>query len=106
MESIMSAGKAPGAEKIFGSIERAIERLQQKAAQPIESVAAFSALEKDAAAVGVQLKKLGSIVEGIGNMSMADKMDLLPPDLKKHIEDASAALATFSKAQAQAAQKT
>jgi hypothetical protein len=38
--------------------------------------------------------------------ALADKMDLLPPDLKKHIEDASAALATFSKAQAQAAQKT
>lgn len=106
MESIMSAGKAPGAEKIFGSIERAIERLQQKAAQPIESVAAFSALEKDAAAVGVQLKKLGSVVESLGNMSVADKMDLLPTDLKKQIEDVSAALVTFSKAQAQAAQKT
>jgi hypothetical protein len=28
MESVMAAGKAPGAEKIFGGIERAIERLQ------------------------------------------------------------------------------
>jgi hypothetical protein len=32
MESMMSAGKAPGAEKLFGNIEKAIDRLQQKAA--------------------------------------------------------------------------
>jgi hypothetical protein len=41
MQSIMDAGKAPGAEKVFTSIEKAIERLQTKASQPIESVAAF-----------------------------------------------------------------
>jgi hypothetical protein len=55
-------------------------------------------LEKDAASVGVQLKKLGSIVEDLGNMSLADKMDLLPPDLKKQIEDVETALMAFSKA--------
>lgn len=106
MESIMSAGKAPGAEKIFGSIEKAIDRLQTKASQPIESVAAFANLQKDAAAVGVSLGKLSSIIDNLGNMDVADKMDLLPPNLKKQIEDASAALVAFSKAQAQAAQKT
>ena len=39
-------------------------------------------------------------------MGVADKLDLLPPDLKKQIEDASSALAAFSKATAQAEQKT
>ena len=106
MESIMSAGKAPGAEKIFGSIEKAIDRLQTKASHPIRSIAAFANLQKEAAAVGVSLGKLSSIIDNLGNMDIADKMDLLPPNLKKQIEDASAALATFSKAQAQAAQKT
>jgi hypothetical protein len=41
MQSIMDAGKAPGAEKVFASIEKAIERLQTKASQPINSIAAF-----------------------------------------------------------------
>lgn len=106
MQSIMDAGKAPGAEKIFGSIERAIDRLQTKASQPIESVAAFASLQKDAAAVGASLGKLGSIIENLGNMDVADKLDLLPPNLKKQIEEASVALDVFSKAQAQAAQKS
>jgi hypothetical protein len=106
MQSIMDAGKAPGAEKIFGSIEKAIDRLQTKASQPIESVAAFANLQKDAAAVGVSLGKLGSIIENLGNMDVADKMDLLPPNLKKQIEDASSALTAFSKATVQAGQKT
>ena len=106
MESIMVAGKAPGAEKLFGTIERAIDRLQQKAAQPIESVAAFSGIQKEAAAVGASLNKLSGIIEGLGNLDLADKMDLLPSDLKKQIENASEALATFSKAQEQAAKKS
>lgn len=106
MQSVMDAGKAPGAEKIFGSIERAIDRLQTKASQPIESVAAFASLQKDAAAVGASLGKLGSIIENLGNMDVADKLDLLPPNLKKQIEEVSVALNAFSKAQAQAAQKS
>ena len=106
MQSIMDAGKAPGAEKVFTSIEKAIERLQTKASQPIESVAAFQNLQKDAAAVGVSLGKLGTIIDNLGNMGTADKLDLLPPNLKKQIEDASSALAAFSKATAQAEQKT
>jgi hypothetical protein len=32
MEALMSAEKAPGAEKLFGNIEKAIHRLHQKAA--------------------------------------------------------------------------
>ena len=106
MQSIMDVGKAPGAEKVFASIEKAIERLQTKASQPIESVAAFQNLQKDAAAVGVSLGKLGTIIENLGNMEVGDKLDLLPPNLKKQIEDASAALTAFSKATALAEQKT
>ena len=106
MQSIMDAGKAPGAERVFTSIEKAIERLQTKASQPIESVAAFQNLQKDAAAVGVSLGKLGTIIENLGNMGVADKLDLLPPNLKKQIEDASSALAAFSRATAQAEQKS
>jgi hypothetical protein len=79
----MDLGKAPGAEKIFSGIEKAIERLQTKASQPIESVAAFESLQKEAAAVNTSLGKLGITIEKLGNLSVADKLDLLPPNLKQ-----------------------
>ena len=106
MESIMSAGKAPGAEKLFGTVEKAIERLQTKASQPITSVAAFENLKKDASAVETALGKLGTVVGNLGNMSAADKLDLLPPDLKQKIAAANEALTTFAKTQADAAKKS
>lgn len=106
MQGIMTAGKAPGAEKTFSSIEKAIERLQTKASQPITSVAAFENLQKDAQAVGTSLGKLGTIVENLGKMGMADKLELLPPDLKQKITEANTALSNFSKVQSEAAKKS
>ena len=106
MQGVMNTGKAPGAEKIFGSIEKAIEKLQSKASQPITSIAAFESLQKDAAAVGTSLGKLGTIVEDLGKMGMADKLELLPPDLKQKITEANTALANFSKVQSEAAKKS
>lgn len=106
MQSIMDAGKAPGAEKIFTSIEKALDKMREKASQPITSIAAFESLQKDANAAGTALNKLGSIVDDLGKMSAAEKMELLPPDLKQKIADANTALGTFAKAQAQAAEKS
>ena len=106
MQGIMNTGKAPGAEKVFGSIEKAIEKLQAKASQPITSIAAFESLQKDAAAVGSSLGKLSTIVGNLGKMGMADKLELLPPDLKQKIAEANTALANFSKVQSEAAKKS
>lgn len=106
MQSIMDAGKAPGAEKIFGSIEKAIDKLQSKASKPIESLASFESLQKDAMDVSASLSKLGNLIENLGKMSTADKIDLLPPDLKKQVEGVSAALNNFAKVQGQASQKS
>lgn len=106
MQSIINAGKAPGAEKMFSSIEKALDKLQNKASQPIETVAAFESLKRDAADVGLSLGKLGAIIEKLGKMDLADKMDLIPPNLKKQIEDANKAIENFAKAEAQAAKKS
>ena len=106
MQGVINAGKAPGAEKAFSGIEKAIEKLQTKASQPITSIAAFESLQKDAAAVGTSLGKLGSIVENLGKMGMADKLELLPPDLKQKITEANTALSNFSKVQSEAAKKS
>lgn len=96
MESMMSAGKVPGAEKIFGNIEKTIERLQQKAAQPIDSTAAFNSLQKDVTSVGASFTRLEAIIESMGGMSLSDKMDLLPSELKSNIEKANTAFSAFN----------
>ena len=106
MQSIMDAGKAPGVEKVFTSIEKALDKMREKASQPITSIAAFESFQKDANAAGTALNKLNSIIEDLGKMSAAEKMELLPPDLKQKITEANAALGTFTKAQAQAAEKS
>jgi hypothetical protein len=56
--------------------------------------------------VSVSLSKLSGIVEELSGLSVADKMDLLPPDLKKKIESASAALKTFEESTQKAALKS
>lgn len=106
MQSIMDAGKAPGIEKVFTSIEKALDKMREKASQPITSIAAFESFQKDANAAGTALNKLNSIIEDLGKMSAAEKIELLPPDLKQKIADANTALGTFTKAQAQAAEKS
>lgn len=106
MQSVMDVGKAPGAEKIFASLEKAMDRLQQKAGSPITSLGDFASIQKDAQAVATQLSKLGGIVEGLANMGLADKMDLLPPDLKKKIEQAETALQAYTAATEKAAKKS
>ena len=106
MQHIMSSGKAPGAEKAFDGIERAIDRLQQKIAQPIDSLYAFKGIQKDAAAIGFSLSKLGEQIDNLSNLSEADKIDLLPADAKKRIQEVQTALAAFETTTAAAAQKS
>ena len=106
MQQVMDSGKAPGAEKIFTSIEHAIDRLRQKASTPITSAAAFSSLQKDTAAVSAQLVKLGGIIENLGDLSEAEKIDLLPADFKQRVKDAQAAVAAFATAYSAATTET
>jgi hypothetical protein len=56
--------------------------------------------------VGISLNKLSGIIEELSVLGLADKMDLLPPDLKKKIEEANAALQTFEQSTQKAAQKS
>jgi hypothetical protein len=70
----------PDANKIFGKIENALTRLQEKAATPITSAATFSSLEKDVASVRVGLSNLEKGLESFANASTADKLSILPPE--------------------------
>lgn len=53
MANLTASGKAPGIEKSFASIEKAVEKMKEKVATPIESAAVFGNLKKDVASIEV-----------------------------------------------------
>ena len=63
LEAAMNAGKAPGAGQAFEKIETLLSRLQEKASQPITSIAMFESIKKDAGKVDYYLNKLGLTIE-------------------------------------------
>ena len=97
LSAAMQAGKAPGAAQIFSSVEKALDRLQQKASQPITSAATFDSIQKDTIAAAQQLGKLEEIFSELASLSASEKIKLLPPDTKKKTLEALQALENFSK---------
>jgi hypothetical protein len=64
MAGITANGKMPEMTKQFLAIERSLTKLQEKAATPITSAAAFSSMQKDVAATKVAIEGLsGSITK-------------------------------------------
>jgi hypothetical protein len=95
LRSILAAGKAPGVEKTFEEIEKALGRLQQKTAQPIDSMAAFKGLEKDAALIGLSLTKLGKQITDLRNISEEDKLELMDESTKQRVVGIQKALEAY-----------
>ena len=98
MQGIIDTGKAPEVEKAFANITKAIDRLQQKSSTPINTLSAFDSLLKDSADITGQLGKLGQAIQRLYNLPDADKINLLPPNLKQSIHDAESAIISFSNA--------
>ena len=106
METILSSGKVPGIEKTFDSLEKSLTKLQEKASQPITTTHQFESLQKEANSVFTAFERLGNSIEALRSADFKGKMDLLPPDLKKKIEDIEKALTGFNKVQEQSKQKS
>jgi hypothetical protein len=106
MENAMAAGKAPGAEKAFASIESAIDKLRRKTSEPITSLAQFESVKKGAADVAFAITKLSEKAAALGNLSLEDKMDLLPKDLLAKINAAGKALEAYAAETEKASQKS
>ena len=106
LETVMKAGKAPGAAQIFSSVEKALDRLQQKTSQPITSAAMFDSIQKDTIAAAQQLSKLEEIFASLASLSANEKIELLPPETKQKVIEAFKALETFSNGVAEAKKET
>lgn len=107
MEGLMKNGNtSAGLEKSFSSIERALDRIKEKASVPVTGESTFTSLKKDAASIEVQLEKLGSSVSKFHDLSNSQKIELLPPELASQIQQAESALETFANSFAAATQKS
>jgi hypothetical protein len=98
MQSMMDAGKMPGAKKMFDGITRAMDDLQKRASVPITSEATFGALSRDLADARLQIHKLGDAIDAVRSLSEQDRLELVPPHLKTQIDSAVASLDKFGKA--------
>ena len=106
MQALIDSGKAPGAEKMFANITQALDNLQKRAAVPINSEATFGAMQKDVAAVGLQLDKLGTIIQNVRDMTISEKLELLPDGKRQEIEGISAGMLKLAEAVAKAGTET
>ena len=106
MQSLASSGKAPGIEKNFVAIEKTIDKMKEKASAPVESAAVFANLKKDAASIGVQLDNLFKTIANFSNLSDAQKLEFLPPDLISKIKAAESAITAFGESFAKASEKS
>jgi hypothetical protein len=58
MANMFRSGSMPELEKVFGKIDAALTRLQEKASAPVTSASVFSSMEKDLSSVRVGLSTL------------------------------------------------
>ena len=106
LTGVMGSGNAPGIEKTIGNIEKAIGRLQEKAAGPITSESTFGSLQKESTAIGLRLQELTKQIGGLANLSKSERFELLPPDTQKKVEGATSAVAAFTAAREKAEKKS
>lgn len=106
MAGITANGKMPEMEKQFLAIERSLTKLQEKAATPITSAAAFGSMQKDVAATKVAIEGLSGSVTKLQTASTGEKLQFIDPNMLKTIQAADVALDAFGVATSEASKKT
>lgn len=106
MAGLTANGKMPEMDKQLQAIERSLTKLQEKAATPITSAAAFGNMQKDVAAAKVAIEGLGGSVTKLQTASTGEKLQFIDPNMLKTIQAADSALDTFGVAVSEASKKT
>jgi hypothetical protein len=89
-------GANPQMVRSFELIEKSIDKLKTKAAQPITTASMFSGFTKETANITLQLDKLLQSITDIVNSTDGEVLDLLPPDTLNKINSVIGALNTFN----------
>ena len=98
LSSLGGSNFAAGMEKKITNILSAIDKLQKKAGQPIDSKATFSSLEKGFNSVIFDAKNLLGELDKITTLTTKEKISLLPEDEAKKLRDAISAAQDYEKA--------
>ena len=98
LSSLGGSNFAAGMEKKITNILSAIDKLQKKAGQPIDSKATFSSLEKGFNSVIFDAKNLLGELDKIATLTTKEKISLLPEDEAKKLRDAISAAQDYNKA--------
>ena len=98
LSSLGGGNFAAGMEKKITNILSAIDKLQKKAGQPIDSKATFGSLEKGFNSVIFDAKSLLGELDKIATLTTKEKISLLPEDEAKKLRDAISAAQDYNKA--------
>ena len=98
LDRLGDSGFSIGLNKKINSILSQLEKLQRKAAQPIDSKATFQSLEKGFGGIVVDAKNLLNELGKISNMTSREKLSLLPEDEAKKLKEAMGAVQDYTKA--------
>ena len=77
-----------GLEKNFEAIQKALNKLQNTASQPINSISDFEKAKREARDVTEKISNLGSTIANLQRLSNSEKISLLSPAEIKNIEEA------------------
>lgn len=98
-------GKIAGANQMFRTMENSIDKLREKASQPINSKAVFESMAAGAAKVDVQLDNLRETFVSLKDATKGKKIELLSEEDQKRLMGVNTALSEYKK-NIKAAQKT
>lgn len=98
LDRLGNSGFSMDLNKKINSILGQLEKLQRKAAQPIDSKATFQSLEKGFGGIIIDAKNLLNELGKISNMTSREKLSLLPEDEAKKLKEAIGAVQNYTKA--------
>jgi hypothetical protein len=102
--SSISLGAGTGIPKSLLALENSLDALKQKASEKIP-LRMFDSLEQEAQSVKKEVDSISETLVELAALSDEQKIDLLPKEFKKKIDEGRKAVAAFDEA-AQKAQKS
>jgi DNA repair exonuclease SbcCD ATPase subunit len=99
-------GKHPELVKMFDSIGKSIDNVRKKAAQPINSEAAFGSMHKDVGNITVSIGKLVNTITELATSTDGAVLEFLPPNLINDINKAISAVGQYESAMDKSLQKS
>ena len=99
MSGVLGSAQAPkGLDKSFEKLGDLIEKIRQKASQPIESKSGFTSIGKDINAANTALNGMLKIIKSINSMSESAKISFLPPEAQEQLNAIVKSLTDYASA--------